>query len=1033
MNCVSCGTEAPAEARYCMMCGTSLQDAPGVCPHCEAQVRASDCFCCGCGGALREGHTAGRGAAAPDLQRLMPRQYVKQLLSTRGRAISERRVVTILFADVVGSTAMSEDLDPELVLEIMSAALQRLMEPVFSYEGTLARLTGDGLLCFFGAPLAHEDDPVRACRAGLEIVAAAESFGRQLEAERGIPGFAVRVGINTGLVVVGEVGSDLRVEYTAMGDAVNIAARVESEAAPGTVLLTEATARRIGHLFDLEDRGPVTMRGKSVPVRVYQLSRYHGNHRGLSPHGLRSPLVGRDDELQALQGALRSLEDNRGSRVVITGDPGLGKSRLLSEARQFLRDNARWIEGHANSYMERSTYAIARELLCNLAGIDRSADGEQIGAALYADLKAALTEAMGHSPERFEGDIDELTEEYFAYLAILLQIQVDERHDRWLKDLAGSSMHQRISEAFREFVRCHALRYPLVLVWEDLHWADRSSLSVLQSLLTLPDEVPVALLLAFRAGEGNAPEIHEHITRTYPDRARLIELNSLSRDESLQLLGNLLDLNQTPPATREIILNRTDGNALFVEEVVRSLLDTQGGKAANGPGGVAASVASLRVPDTLYGVVMSRVDRLPSRDRRTLQAASVIGRAFERRLLAAILADEPEAHEIEKSLAELVRREFLLAPQMNQRETSPVKARGSEDAEYIFKHAVTVDVAYQSLLKSERRQLHRRVGEALEGYYADRPGELASTLAYHFESGAVPTKAFTYWVESANRALLLDANQEAVEAYRRALAVARSSAADGPATGKLAAVYEGLGDALYLLSQYGAAVEQFDRGLEFRDDAYQRAALHRKRGQAFEKWGRYDAAREAFEAALAEMGGMLDEAEAARIYSGLCLIHYHQGNLDAAAELANLALVLMTQLDNLRGIAQAYNGLGVVQARRGELEAAAESHGRALAVWQELKNTYGLAATHNNLGLVAQKRGDAKDAIAHFEEGVRLFEKLGNLHGAARVYDNISGVYAARNEPEMAMEYLKRAVSILADIGQDDGGYMPEMWQSGIW
>jgi len=309
MVCTQCGTElAPdPDVRFCRECGTEVERPPSE----AADERDS--------------------TAVKALERLVPKEFAERLLATRGQVEAERRMVTILFSDVKGSTAMAEDLDPEEVMEIMNGAFDVLIKPVYRYEGTLARLMGDAILAFFGAPIAHEDDPERACRAALEIIEGAKLYAAKLEEERGITGFNVRVGINTGLVVVGEVGSDLRVEYTAMGDAINLAARMESTAQPGTVLITENTHKLIAALFETEGLGPIEVKGKAEAISVYRVlaaKEVPGKVRGIA--GLESPLVGREAEFAALQESMERLQAGVGGIVTLVGEAGLGKSRLVA-------------------------------------------------------------------------------------------------------------------------------------------------------------------------------------------------------------------------------------------------------------------------------------------------------------------------------------------------------------------------------------------------------------------------------------------------------------------------------------------------------------------------------------------------------------------------------------------------------------------------------------------------------------------------------------------------------------------------------
>ncbi|MFN2244461.1 MAG: adenylate/guanylate cyclase domain-containing protein, partial [Anaerolineae bacterium] len=470
MYCPKCSTENREGARFCGKCGASLRT---VCPGCGTELVPELRFCDVCGRELAASPLAHVEASGPPnvdqaIQRLVPKEYAERLLAARGQVSRERRTVTMLFCDVKGSTAMAEALDPEDVMEIMDGAFDVLIEPVYRYEGTLARLMGDAILAFFGAPIAHEDDAERACRAALDIVAGAQDYAERLERERGVQGFNVRVGIHTGLVVVGEVGSDLRVEYTAMGDAVNLASRLESAAEPGTVLISEATHRLVAPLFDTEALGPMEVKGRAEPVPVYRVSsakRQPGKVRGVA--GLESPLVGREAERKALAGALERLQAGVGGIATVVGEAGIGKSRLVAEARKGA-PHLRWVEGRCLSYGSSIAYLLWLDMLRGLLGIKPEDALEEVGAALQARVEALC-------PDRFE--------EVYPYLATMMSVPLETEVEARLSQLEGQELKAGTFRAVETLLASAARQGPVVLVGEDLHWADPTSVQLLEKLL----------------------------------------------------------------------------------------------------------------------------------------------------------------------------------------------------------------------------------------------------------------------------------------------------------------------------------------------------------------------------------------------------------------------------------------------------------------------------------------------------------------------------------------------------------------------
>jgi len=793
MRCAECNTENPKVARFCLKCGTLLVL---VCPQCQTELPAHAEFCFACGSRVS---TASPDAAeavpvrvADRLQCLVPAEYAERLLATRGQVSAERRMVTILFSDVKGSTAMAEKLDPEDVMEIMDGAFDVLIEPVYRYEGTLARLMGDAVLAFFGAPIAHEDDAQRACLAALDIIASAQEYAARLEQERGITGFDVRVGIHTGLVVVGEVGTDLRVEYTAMGDAVNLAARLESAAEPGTVLISGATHKLVAPLFETEALGPVEVKGKAEPVAVYRVLEQkdvHGKVRGIA--GLESPLVGREAELAALQEAVERLRAGVGGVVTVVGEAGIGKSRLVAELHKQATVGAyvgaqhaapqRWVEGRCLSYGTSIAYLLWLDVLRGLLGVT-----VEEGPANVRDALQELLERL--CP--VEGD------ELLPYLARTMSLPLQAGEEAVLRDLEGEQLKAGTFQAVEWLVEAVAREQPLVLVLEDLHWADPTSLELLERLLALTDRASLLLVCIFRPRrECGCWRIREVAARDYPHRHTDVWLEPLSSAESEVLVRNLLRAEGIPAWFRERILSVTEGNPFYVEEVLRGLID-QGVVVDEGGTGhwqVAEAAAIVRLPDTLQGALVARIDRLQEDARRVLQMAAVIGRVFLYRILEAIAAEE---RELDQRLLTLQREEMI-------RERARIP-----ELEYIFKHELTREAAYNGLLKAERRAFHRQVAGALERLFPERVEEQVGLLAYHWKQAGDGEKATEYLLKAGDRARLAYAHQEAVDYYQRALAFLK----DGEEHERAARTLMKLGLTYHNAFEFRAARQAYEEG-----------------------------------------------------------------------------------------------------------------------------------------------------------------------------------------------------------------------------
>ncbi|HET7686460.1 MAG TPA: adenylate/guanylate cyclase domain-containing protein [Candidatus Limnocylindria bacterium] len=548
----------------------------------------------------------------------------------------ERKPVTALFADVVGSTTLAERMDPEDWTAMMNEAFDEMSKAVFRYEGTIAQLQGDAMVAFFGAPVAHEDDPDRAVRAALDMVAAIDEFARQLKASDGID-FRIRAGINSGPVVVGNVGTDLRYEYTALGDAMNVAARIQAAAEPGSVLITASTRRLVADAFETEDLGEIAVKGKTEPVHAYRVlspKAVPERRRGLERAGIRSPMVGRDGQLETLRSLYAVVQAGRGRVAFLVGEPGIGKSRLLAEFRRWVVDgaaaedspavSATWVEGRCVSYGRNLPYHLLHDLV-------RSAL-QMSSAGLETDARATLDRQLA----ALLGDDADDTAPYLAHL-LALPLHPEEA-DRALLD--PETMQGRYIASVHRLLRALSARGPVVLVCEDVHWADPASVASVSQLLPLAAQLPVLFIAALRADMDSAGwRLATSARESFGDALTEIQLRPLSETDSRDLVANLLEIESLPTTVRESILARAEGNPFFVEEVIRMLIERGVIELRADQWVATAEVESIEIPETLHGLLLARIDQLPDAAKRSLRVASVIGRQFPVRVLERVLGE----------------------------------------------------------------------------------------------------------------------------------------------------------------------------------------------------------------------------------------------------------------------------------------------------------------------------------------------------------------------------------------------------------
>ena len=979
MQCTSCGSANAADAKFCSQCGTRLRITCGVC----ATVNDPDSrFCKECGSSLSVATTATQavGDAAPadqqqtapaaddNLSRYIPDELLRRIREARagGAMRGERRTVTMLFADIQGSTAAAEQMDPEDWADIMNGAFRHLIEPIYRYEGTLARLQGDAILAFFGAPLAHEDDPVRAVRAGLDIVAALRDYAEDVQARTGVP-VAVRVGINTGLVVVGEVGSDLRVEYTALGDAINVAARMEQTAAPGTVRVADGTAALLGGMFQLEPIGPVEVKGKAEPVPAWEVVALAPTADDRAPL---TPLVGRDTELSALRTVAARLRDGVGGICTVVAEAGLGKSRLLAALRTdmaassmladtFEQDgDVAWLEGSSRSFETGVPYATVGAALQRWWRLEGPAEQQ------WARVVAAVRDAGLADPDAA------------AFLARVVGTPLPAPQEQLVSALEPPVLARRTAAAVLDYLAGEAARRPVTLVLDDLHWGDALSLALVERAMSVTDTAAVALVLALRPYRDDASwRLVETAARDFGHRLTSVQLEPLDDTATRGLLGALLD-DAVDDETRTRILARADGNPLFVEELARAW----DGAAAT------AAAPDVGLPLSLQGLLTARLDQLDDAPRHLAQVASVVGGDFDTTTVTALLDDSVD---VEDAVADLVRHGIILE---RRRRPEPV---------YAFRHALIQDAAYATTLLRTRRELHARLADLIE---QQRPGADAEIARHHQEAGN-HGRAFPYLVRAGGHAVRSMALTDAIRLFTSALDALPADADPD----LVEAAHSGLGEAYQLipdLSQAAATYQRlFDYGASTSRPSAQVAALNRLGLATAQHAGDFIKADEYLSQAreIAEDCG--DELGLAEYHMNACFLAVMQGELERAVEHDAATARIGTDQGvgqvRLAGLMrQAMNSMSTLR-----FDEARELYVDSVKAAEDLGDLASLAALRAMVGSDMRLReGDYQEAREALAENVVPLERfssfyaplaLGRLADAALALGDVEDALAA--------------------------------------
>jgi class 3 adenylate cyclase/tetratricopeptide (TPR) repeat protein len=1076
MKCPQCQFENPAGMKFCGQCGGKLK---AVCPQCGTEAVPGFKFCGECGASL----APASAPPSPETQRpapaphsYTPQHLAEQVLQSKSALEGERKQVTVLFCDMVSSTALADRIGPEAMHLLLNRFFELALGEVHRYEGTINQFLGDGFMALFGAPIAHEDHPLRAVLAAVGLQKRMQEDRSELGESLGTD-LAIRMGMNTGWVVVGGIGDHLRMDYTAVGDTTNLAARLQQAAEPGSILISDTTSRIVQGSVLLETLPPFQVKGKTHPIQAFKvLGIGSGSEQTILGGGVLSPFVGRERELASLF-ELRDRADGGDGQVIgIAGEAGSGKSRLLHEFRR--GTPAVYLTGRCLSYGSGVPYLPLLYMIRNHLGISEAESPQAIGAKLHAGL-----EKVGIGPG-----------EAVPYLLRLLAVKEGTEH---LAEVSPQAIQVRTFAILRQMLLNAGCGRLVVLEIEDLHWIDETSEEFLAFLIEGQAVSRILVLLTYRSGYQP-----RWMDKSY---ATQMSMHRLTARDSQSLIDAVLRRSKLPENLARIVLEKAEGNPFFLEELTRSILED-------------ASWTDVSVPDTIQGVLMARIDRLPEEHKRLLQTASVLGREFTPDLLTAICEQPGTAMAL---LADLRKWEFLY------------EAPGMERPVYFFKHALTQEAVYQSLLTGRRQSLHLAAGRALEALYADHLADVYDSLVYHFPKAGDAEKSVQYLSLFAQRAARGYAHAEAAKALREAiehaqrlpperkdravtemilqlaeslLPLARFSEtlelflrhgetvarlADPSLAGRyffwLAHTYSYLGNqeeaarnaqlaaeaaalcgdetiagkASYVLSRDGFWSGRFSEGIEHSLKAV--ALLERSedqwwQGQAY--WvsgfnlfalGRFEEALQAMARVRSIWRALADprlDASWSDGYFHACLgawdrgIEECRGGLERAQDPLNTAAALgflgyaylekrdlpnavkvledSVQRTKLAGMRQLLGWfsvfLGEAYAYSGRLDEAGELARQALAVTSEVKFGYGIGFAQRALGRVAWERKDGGEARRRLEEAVAQFQRLGISFEVARTQLELAALAHCEGRTGEGIELLAAARSTFVDL-----------------
>lgn len=943
------------------------------CPHCQHENTSSAKFCIECGFHV-----------APD-------QEVVKILP------EERKIVTVMFVDISRFTSISEQMDPEQVRDLINACFEHLVSIVRKYGGKLEKYVGDAIMTVFGVPLSHENDPERALRAGLEMMESMADFNAAHSTD-----LSLHIGINTGMVIVGGIGVSERQEV--MGDTVNVASRLKDLAKPEQIFVGPTTYRLTKSIFDFQELGSTRLKGKSNPVLAYRLlsiprRSYYRKKQTVRKIG--SPMVGRNIEFSSFIGNIGRLLAGQGSIMSVVGDAGLGKSRLLAELKKQVTGwNLLWLEGKALSFSKAISYWPFLQIMKSCSGITEEDDESDA----WEKLDRKVTSL-------FPGQVAEI----LPYLASLLALQVREGLEERVKYLDGEAMGRQIFRATRRFFEQLSLRYPLLLVFEDLHWVDQSSVDLLEHLFPLVREVPLMICCVSRPYHHSlSTHLHELSARDYADRYTEIAITPLTTVSSAVLLNNLVEIREPTSRLIDLILQKAEGNPFFLEEVVRSLIDmgTAEQNMSTGRWQITKAIEHITIPHTLRGVIVARIDSLAEDTKEVLKIASVIGRSFFYRVLKAVCEEKEglDVHLEKLQQLELIREKNLFP-----------------EREFTFKHTLTQEVTYDSILLKRRRELHHRVGKCFEELFASRLEEFYGLLSYHFAQAEDWEKAQDYLFKVGDRAVKVAANAEALSHYQQAMAAYERAFGDRWNPFQRAVLERKMGEAFFRRGEHHKAAEYMQRALTYIGSPY-----------PISRWGIRIAVAKGLMEQLGHLWlpGLLfrhrpdrdDPAveERSRIYEVTGWINYF---IDRERLLLD-AITLLNFSEHggfSLGIVQGCMGVGLIFDHIHMFKLAERYHQRAVTLAEQIKNPIAVGLSYLGRAIHEDILGKWETAIEDCQKASEAFWTAGNLRGWGAANSLRAELFHYQGNFTQSFEIFQN----IAQVGQEGADH--QIWGWGLW
>jgi len=873
----------------------------------------------------------------------VPKAVTSRILEGRGSLPSERSEDTIVFIDIRGFTKLADQLDAEKATEIINNIFAPIVSIIDKYDGSINKFLGDGLMAVFGTPFSHEDDPERAARASLEIMKCIEENGK-IKIGNKVKNLKARIGINTGLCISGEIGSTSRKEFTVIGDTVNLASRLQANANPGKILIGEKTFQRIKDSFTISPRRKLKIKGKRDLVSVYTLT---GERKRISfleqKKNIYSPFTGRQKELKILKEALKKSYQTKGQIIEISGELGIGKSRLILElTEESLAKEFNILSANCSSWEESKPYAPLKEIFAKIFGIKFDDDSKEIDKKIENKIKEIDSSLLFAS----------------SYFSRLLSSKIKSLEEIMEQSKEESNLFTRV---IKKLLFSYSSQKPLIIVIEDVQWIDDASAEFIVQCSEELKGYPILLICSFREPLKK---------KLYIVGAKRIELSPFKNTESDKLIRFLIKEKNIFELMKDKIISTANGNPLFIEEIVREVKEKRLSADKEKQGNYTEMFADFQIPDTVQSIARARIDLLPGGLKEILYQASVLGRYIEINLLQKVTGLEVKV--LWETLKKLQKDEFI-----EKVEGGPKR---KTQQYYVFTHSLIQEIAYNSLLFKARRNLHTKIGAAMEEMYLSKIDEKVEELAYHFNNSNDKEKAVLYLNKAGDKAQSLYAFSNAVNYFQDCINILETSKPKREQLVKFSEIYNKLAFSQSVVGERKKAENNLNKAL---------------------KYCRKIKDRENESLILMSLGNLYGDT----------------GKWDKAIEYFQNSLLISEELNNLKRKARTIKSIGLAYLFKGDTERGYKYLKDSLKICKEIKAVVLYAMVLNNIGIYYDMVGEWRKAIKYYKKGLSIYEKHKNIIQISKTMGNLGFAYSSINNSELAIYYLKESIKLSDKIG----------------